>query len=384
MSADSNEEKLQALLAAPDTIDFITRTTPYMETCLSTQSDVARGALLMGQYSICYGSPKAVASITNGPGSSYTTTNSMVLTTLDSEPLEAAGIIAVQQQPYLDLRGRGVILGFVDTGIDYTLPIFRYEDGTSKILYIYDQTAEGVPPDHLPFGVEYTNEQINAALDAENPFDVVPENDNTTGHGTFIASVAAGREVDDFTSAAPDSEIIMVKLRRARPYYLESRSIPEDQPNAFESSDVMLGVEYILKKSLQLNRPVVICLGLGTNEGGHDCSTLFEEYLERVGNANGVCLCIAAGNESRARHHTQGAISATGETANIDIRVGQLGGDIIVSIRNNAADRLSVSITSPTGDSVARLPARPYERRQTQLVLENARVLVEYYFPVEA
>jgi hypothetical protein len=289
----------------------------------------------------------------------------------------------VQQQPFLDLRGQGVIIGFVDTGIDYTLPIFRYADGTSKILYIYDQTATGTPPEGFPIGTEYTNEQINTALTSENPFEVVPENDNPTGHGTFLASVAAGSDVDGFTSAAPDADIIMVKLRRASSYYLERNSIPADQPNAFESSSVMLGVEYILKKAQQTKRPVVICIGLGTNQFGHDGFSLFEEYLSSVASVTGVCLCVAGGNESQARHHTKGAVKAVGETASIDIKVDQNGGDIIVSIWNYAENRLSVSVRSPLGGFVARLPARPNESQLTELILEQAQVLVEYYFPIE-
>lgn len=60
----------------------------------------------------------------------------------------------------------------------------------------------------------YTNVQINEALNAQNPYDIVPHQD-TSGHGTFIASIAAGSEKDEFIGAAPGAELVVVKLKKA-------------------------------------------------------------------------------------------------------------------------------------------------------------------------
>ena len=198
-------------------------------------------------------------------------------------------------------------MGIVDTGIDYTLDTFRYEDGTSKIISIYDQTAEGEPPPGYYMGVEYTNEQINAALASDNPLEIVPVSD-PSGHGTFLASIAAGREDNGFVGAAPDAELIVVKLRKARPYYLDLFSVPAEQENAFESNAIILGIDYILNRAFALGKPVAICIGLGSNFGTHTSFSIFEEYLTDISNLAGVCLCIAAGNESQARHHTMGRV----------------------------------------------------------------------------
>lgn len=373
---------VREFIDSPDTVDFIVRRTEYLDQYISENPDVLITQTLAGRYVIAYANINIFKSIINNFGTSFISSISTVLGLVDRASLESAGITQVQQQPYLDLSGRGVLIGFVDTGIDYTLDVFRYEDRTSKIQFIYDQSINTVPPEGFFIGTEYTNAQINEALNTENPYDIVPHQD-TSGHGTFLASIAAGREIGDYIGAAPDTELIIVKLKKARRYYLERFLVPVNQENAFESSAVMIGVEYILKKASQLGRPVVICIGLGTNFGSHDGFTLFEEYLSGVSNLKGVCLCTAAGNESQARHHMQGVIKTHGETANIDLRVGADAGDIYISIWSGVSDRLAVAVRSPTGELAGRFAAVPGRVYDANLILERASVIVEYHFPVE-
>jgi subtilisin family serine protease len=145
----------------------------------------------------------------------------------------------------------------------------------------------------------------------------------------------------------------------------------------------MLGIEYILRKARELQRPVVICIGLGSNLGSHDGYTLFEEYLSDISSLRGVCVCTAAGNESQERHHIHGKIKTKGETQNIDIKVGNNAGDIIISIWNNASDRFSVSVRSPSGELIGRVPAKTETNFTVKLVLEKTEVNVKYHFPNE-
>ncbi|MEA5084157.1 MAG: S8 family peptidase [Lachnospiraceae bacterium] len=315
-------------------------------------------------------------------GADFVNTIPTVLGLSDRESLEAAGIIQVQQQPYLNLSGRDVIIGFVDTGIDYTQNVFQYEDGTSKIRYIYDQSIPGTPPSGFPMGTEYTNEEINEALASDNPYEIVPHRD-VSGHGTFLASVAAGRAYEDFVGAAPDSEIIMVKLKKAYPFYLERFCVPEEQENAFEASDVMLGLNYILQKSIELHKPVVICLGLSSSYDSHDGFNPLEECLFFTANIPGICICTSIGNESAAKHHFTGVFSRDRAPENIDIRVGENAGDIFVVITNRISDKVSVSVRSPTGELVGRVQAKAGTTITAQLVLEPTTVTVSYYFPIE-
>lgn len=373
---------LQQLFNDPETVDFVLRRNTELEKTLTDTGKVAVAFTMAGRYTLYYAKQRDFEEIITQLGSSFISAASLVLGLLDRASLETSGILQVHRQPYLDLLGRGVIIGIVDTGIDYTLDTFRYEDGSTKIHYIYDQTIQGAPPEPNWVGSEFTEEQINEALKSPTPREIVPHED-TVGHGTFLASVAAGRPVGDFIGAAPDAGIIAVKLRKARPFYLERYLVPENQENAYESSAVMAGVEYILTRARKLNKPVVICIGLGSNFGSHDGYSIFAEYLSGVANLRGVCLCVAAGNESQARHHTQGVITAKGNTENIDLIVGEPGADVYVSIWNNVSDRISVSVSSPTGEMVGRLPAKPGTTRDTNLVMEPTTINVRYYFPME-
>ena len=372
---------MMAFIRDPDTVDFVTRATDAFFDFVRDSGEVIVGQILSGRYVLGYIKRQNFSHLEAALGAGFVSSAAVVLGPLDRPDLEAAGIIQVQNQPYLNLKGRDVLLGFVDTGIDYTLPVFRYADGASKIRFLYDQTAEGEPPRGFVLGTEYTAGEIDAALAAEDPAAVVPQRDEN-GHGTFLASVAAGLPLDGFTGAAPDAEIIAVKLAKARPFYREKYCVPPWQEEAYSSCAVMVGVEYILKKAQELGRPVVICLGMGTNFGSHDGFSVFEEYLEGVSIQKGVCLCAAAGNESQARHHTQGALSA-GESADIDIRVGEQAGDVYLAIWNTISDRFSAAVRSPSGELVGRIPARSGNMTEVKLILERTKVQVEYHFPVE-
>ncbi len=377
------EDSLLDFILRPDTVDFIARRSEQLEATLRELPQIRMAETLYGRFVVGYITQNDIDLVVDSFGTGLVGAMPVVLGLMDRANLESAGIMQVQEQPYLDLTGRGTLVGIVDTGIDYTDPSFVYEDGTSKIQFIYDQTETITePPDGFYLGTEYTNEQINEALISPDPYQIVPQRD-TVGHGTFLASLAAGRAIEDRVGAAPDADLIVVKLRGARQYYREKYLIPPEQENAYESSAVMVGIEYIIRKAQQLGRPVSICIGLGTNQGGHDGFTLFEEYLSSLANIRGLCICAAAGNESRARHHAEDILAKTGDEQSVDVRVGEAAGDIYLSVLNSSADRLSVSVRSPTGEMIGRVPARPGAVLQSRLVLERSSVIVEYYFPLE-
>lgn len=164
----------------------------------------------------------------------------------DAGPLEVSGILA-QQQPPLELTGHSVVMAFLDTGISYENPVFRFSDGSSRILAIWDQTDQsGTAPEGIGYGSEYTRKKINEALFSEDPFSVVPERDEN-GHGTAMASVAAGSRLQEgtaFTGAAPDADIVVVKLRPAKRYLREFYQVAEEVP-AYSADDIMFAVKYV-------------------------------------------------------------------------------------------------------------------------------------------
>ncbi len=379
----SPEMSMQEFVNDPDTVDFMIREGAYLTRYAESHPYVRIGPSLMGNYAIAHVNRNYMDQIERDFGVLSLSTFATVLGLLDRSNLEAAGIAAVQNQPYLNLRGEGVLLAFIDTGIDYTNTAFQYEDGTSRIQFLWDQSASsGTPPDRFYIGAEYTQQQINEALLADDPYSVVPQRD-TVGHGTFLASVAASRESGQYIGAAPEAELIVVKLKQARLFYYEQYLIPSEQKNAFESTSLVMGLEYIYTKARELDRPVSICIGIGTNFGGHDGTSMFEHYLGDISARVGVCLCTAAGNESTAQHHMQGSVSNAEGRDDIEIRVGENGGNIFLTIWNRGSDRFSVSLKSPTGELVGRVPAKIGSRFQTTLILERATISIEYFFPVD-
>lgn len=375
------EQEILDFVNSENTTDFIIRANEYYINEIQNYPFVKATQILADYFIIGYVSNADVGKLADILGTNYYSALPYTLGLLDRSALESAGIIQVQEQSFLELTGNGVLIGIVDTGIDYTSPAFIYEDGTSKIAYLYDQTINTSPPKDFLGGTEYTNAQINAALKSQTPYDIVPSRD-TVGHGTFLASIAAGREINEFRGASPDSDLIVVKLREARPFIKNNYLIPESNQNVYESTSVMLGIEYILQKARELGRPVAICLGVGTNQGSHDGNTLFEQYIGMAANITGVCICTAAGNESQERHHTRVTLPTTNSSVDININNRDADSGIYLSILNTASDRISVSLKSPTGEIVGRIPAKGGTTYTSRLVLEKAKVTIEYYFPL--
>ncbi|MCL2702855.1 MAG: S8 family peptidase [Defluviitaleaceae bacterium] len=367
---------------APTTVALVLPSVSVTKAFLENHMDILFSKPLTGGYIIAYVNENDVDKVVTNAVNYSTHIYPVVLGLLGADYLASAGILQVHRQPFLTLRGSGVLLGFISTGIDYRQKTFQYEDGTSKIQYIWDQSIRGNPPADYHYGSEYNNETINRALKSENPLEVVPHAD-TVGHGTFLASVAGGREMDGHIGAAPDAEIIAVKLKRARPLDYARYLIPRHQENAFSSDDFILGVQYIIDKAIELKRPVAICVSLGTNQGGHDGFNILEEYLAKVSNIQGTAVCAAAGNEANAGHHTQGRIAATGASEDIEVRISDKQEDVYLTVWNYASDRMSVSVKSPTGEQVSRIPARSGVISRTKLVLERSTVIVDYIFPIE-
>ena len=375
-----NNETLNEFANDPDTTDFVIRANEYYINEIQNYPFVRVTQILSDYFILGYVNNSNIEKLADVLGTNFYSSLPYAMGLLDRSALESSGIIQVQEQSFLELTGRGVLVGIIDTGIDYTSPIFRFEDGTSKIVSIYDQTISGNPPKNFYVGTEYTNSMINEALQSRNPYDIVPSRDEN-GHGTFLASLASGRESGNFKGAAPDSELVIVKLKKATRFIRNNYLVPEDNYEVYESTSVMLGIEYILQKARELGRPVAICLGVGTNSGSHDGNTLFEQYIGMAANITGVCICAAAGNESQERHHAQVSV-IQGKQADLTINNKNNGSGIYLSLLNSASDRISVSLKSPTGEIVGRIPAKGGTSYTSRLVLEKAKVTIQYYFPL--
>jgi subtilisin family serine protease len=305
-------------------------------------------------------------------------------TLIDVEAMEQAGILAVQNYPTLSLQGSGVLIGFVDTGIDYQNPIFRNLDGSSRVVGLWDQTIqEGTPPNGFSYGTEYRKAQIDEALRSDPPLSVVPSVD-TNGHGTFLISLAAGgvNEENQFIGAAPNAGIAVVKLKPAKQYLKDFYLIGTEAP-CYQENDIMLGISYLNQLAEELNLPLVICIALGTNFGSHAASSPLTNLLEVYGNIANRAVVIGGGNEANQRHHFLGQIESVNQTQQVEVRVGENVNGFCVELWCDALNLLTVSITSPSGEQTYRFPIRSERTDSYTFVLERTTVTVDYKVFVE-
>lgn len=298
---------------------------------------------------------------------------------LDTTALEASGILRMQNQPVLSLKGDGVLIGFIDTGIDYTNKLFRYADGSSRIVRIWDQSiTDGETPEGILYGSEYTKEVIDRALASENPYDIVPSRDEN-GHGTFLAGVACGNEdaEADFIGAAPQAQIAVVKLKEAKQYLREFFFVPEGVP-AYQENDIMMGVAYLDYLANVLNMPLVICIALGNSIGSHGKNGPLSGYLNFICTRRRRSIVVAGGNEANSRHHFQGRIAEDMSYEDVEVTVENDMGGFFLEMWANSPELYSVSVISPTGEQIRRVPVRENASETFRFVFEKTVVMIDY------
>ena len=302
---------------------------------------------------------------------------------LSMETLNQTGILSIQNYPTLQLKGEGVLIGFLDSGIDYQNSIFRNLDGTTRIISIWDQTTqEGTPPSQFVYGSEYTRETIDAALQTEDPLSVVPSVDET-GHGTFLASLAAGSALpeQEFLGAAPDSTLAVVKLKTAKRYLKDYYFIPDDT-TCYQETDIMLGLKYLNDLADSLDMPLVICIALGTSMGGHIGSLPLSNLVEQYSRSVNRIPVIGVGNEADKRHHFSGEIINNTDTKTVEIHVGENVTGFTMELWTEIPNILSISLVSPSGESSS-LPVRVGAATELNFLFENTVVDIDYRLIVE-
>lgn len=328
-------------------------------------------SIAAGGYSYlpkCYGLMQLEEGIPTGTGVSFDPINLM-----------EAGILSLQGEP-LNLTGRGVTIGFIDTGIQYQNEVFKNGNGVTRIEAIWDQTIQtGNLPEGFEYGSEYTRDMIQEALSSDNPLSIVPTTD-IIGHGTAMASVAAGSRLDGsrrFVGAAPECNIVMVKLKEIKQYLREYYMIPDDVP-CYQETDIMQAIQYLQKFAVSFSRTLVICMGIGTALGDHTGSAPLGKYLDMV-TAKKVRVVVAAGgNEGNAAHHFSGIITREQQTRNVEIRVGEEEKGFIMDFWGESPNIFTVSIRSPGGENIPRINPRTRATQEFTFIFERTRIAVDY------
>lgn len=241
-----------------------------------------------------------------------------------------ASCISLVQIPPLSLTGRGVLVAIIDSGIDYRHQEFLNPDGSSRILYLWDQMAVGTPPFGYTMGREFTQEDLNQSLSKGGTAVTA----DTSGHGTAVAAIAAGN-----SGVAYESELLVVRLGQTR-----AESFPR-------TTELMQAVNYVIEKAVEIGRPVAINLSFGNTYGSHAGNSLVETYLDDMSNFWKSVLVIGTGNEGNAAGHTE-AILQMGRDTEVPFLIQSYEISLNIQIWKSYVDDILLELISPDGQRV--------------------------------
>lgn len=243
-----------------------------------------------------------------------------------------------------DTNGAGTIFGIVDSGIDYKNIEFRKQNGTTRILNIWDQEL----------GVEYDQEEINQALLSESNI-ILPITVDYSGHGTEVTTIGAGN-----TGIASEAEIIVVKMG------------PVVAGGFPRTTELMRGISYLVEKAIAYGKPIGINISFGNTYGSHDGNSLLERFIDDISNLWKSVICIGSGNEGSTAGHTSGTLKEQ-EIKNIELLVDRRELAFDVQVWKYFEDEMDIGIVAPDGTKVGvmknQLGVQRYRWDNTEILL---------------
>ncbi|NYB75897.1 S8 family peptidase [Sedimentibacter hydroxybenzoicus DSM 7310] len=284
------------------------------------------------------------------------------------DALDAACIAPVQSQTSFGLSGKGTLIGIIDSGIDYTHPDFRNDNGHTRIKYIWDQAGQGIPPQGFKGGAEYNETEINTALSSTYPYSIIPDMDYI-GHGTAVAGVAAGNGRGSvnriYRGSAPEASLIVVRLGR------------RGQSSFARTTELMRALKYVIDKAEFLEMPIAVNISYGTNDGSHDGNSLFEGFMNDIAQRWKNVIVVASGNEGAAAHHYRGILE-TNETRNIDFYTTGGLASFYLTLWKNFIDVFSIELILPSGVTTGQITYADHEK---VIYFNNVAVYINYGQP---
>ena len=281
------------------------------------------------------------------------------------EGREASCILPVQNGDD-GLSGEGILVGVVDSGVDYFHPDFRNEDGSSRILKLWDQSIPGNPPEGYIRGTEYMKDEIDEALalgETEGRR-LVPSRD-FSGHGTAVLGIAAGngRASDGVNRGiAYKSDLLVVKMGNAR-----ENSFPR-------TTELMEGIDYLVRQATQMGKPIAVNISFGNNYGSHQGDSLLETYISNAANVGRSVICVGTGNNGNDRIHAAGKLRQ-GQTEIIEVGIGTYETTLNLQLWKAYADEIEIFIETPSGEKLPELS----EKIGTQRYRAGETDLLIYY-----
>ncbi|WP_455540147.1 bile acid germinant receptor pseudoprotease CspC [Terrisporobacter sp.] len=292
---------------------------------------------------------------------------------------DASGVSYINNNPYIDVAGRGVLIAIIDSGIDYLHPDFINDDGTSKIISIWDQEGStNPPPEGAVFGSEFTREEINQAI-ASNNGDLTRDD---IGTGTIAAGIASGRGNLNplYRGVARESELVVVKLRHYEGAYTEGRI-------NYLNTDFLAAIKYVCDVSQNQRMLTIINLTVAESSRSSILTNLLDtfDYLR----SSGVVVVSGAGNEGNTNIHYEGNINIRNESnvvttlpyVDIIIEVGEQK-NLLITLNTNGPGKGGVSIISPSGEISYVVEPKPDEQvYRGTFNIENSAYEIKIIYP---
>lgn len=285
--------------------------------------------------------------------------------------ITASGVDFIENNPYINISGRGIIIGILDSGINYMHPDFINSDNTSKIISIWDQDSnKKQPPEGTLFGSEFSRAEINEAI-RNNDSNLTIDN---IGTGTIAAGIACGngRLNPQYRGVAPNSELIVVKLKQYEGTF-------KDGKINYSNTDFLAGIKYILDMAKRENKLLIINLSIGERARSVIITTLLSTFQEFT--TSGVILVSGAGNEGNTDIHYQGVAYEDTIEKDIILEVGQLN-SLDITICPNGPGRGGVQVISPSGKLSYRVDYSPDESvYKGEFNLEDTKYEIKFNYP---
>lgn len=273
----------------------------------------------------------------------------------DFPAIRSSCITAIQEAP-LFLTGKGVLLSVIDSGIDYMHPDFQNEDGSTRILALWDQTITPDPsknflsPPGYTLGTLFTEEQINAAIATHTLQErtaFCPSFD-TSGHGTHVTGIAAGNGRVQIANrgVAYEASLLVIKLGAPGPMGFPS------------TTQLMQAVDFSVRYAIDHQLPLSINLSFGNTYGSHSGTSLLETYLDSVSDLGRICIVTGSGNEGNNGGHAGGRILSN-TSKSLEFVVGDYERNLSIQIWKNYWDEIRIQLLPPFSQAPIQIPDVP-------------------------
>ena len=302
--------------------------------------------MLLGGYAVAVLPEEKVELFLEAPGILYAELPTRVFTAVEF----GRAVSCVSNRPsgvaeQDNLNGTGVLVGIIDSGIDYRHPDFCNEDGATRIAALWDQSVAGEnPPPGYRLGTLFTKEWINDALrkEGEDERRLVPGVD-LSGHGTHVAGIAAGNgraSGGKYRGVAYESELLVVKLAEVR----------SGRAAVSGTARLMEAIDFCIRFAMERNQPLALNISYGTREGAHNGQSLLETYLNTVSSMAKCVICVGTGNDGIGRTHAGGRLTEE-KPAELELAVEGREKSLELELWSNYPDKFTVEITAPSGES---------------------------------